>query len=40
MKASNLRNGTWNGPTLDSFNLGLINLDSLFGENIIKEDKN
>jgi len=38
MKATNLCDSHWEVPTLDSFILGLINLDSLFGDNITKED--
>jgi len=38
MKATDFRDGYRNRPTLDSLNLGFINLDSLTKENIPKED--
>jgi len=38
MKTLNVRDSSWDEPTLDSFNLVLINLDSLFEDNIAKED--
>ena len=38
LKATDLYDSSWDGPTLDSFNLGLINLDSLSADNITKED--
>jgi len=38
MKVMNLLDDIWDGPTLDSFNLGLINLDYLSRDNITKND--
>ena len=38
MKVTNLCDGSWDRSTLDSFNLGLINLDSLFRDNRTKEN--
>jgi len=38
MKVIDLRNGSGNGPPLYSFNLGLIDLGSLSGHNITKEN--
>ena len=38
MNITNLHDGSWDGPTLDSFNVGFIHLDSFFGDNITKEN--
>jgi len=38
MKAVGFHDGCRNRPTLDNPNLGFINLDSLTGDNIPKED--
>jgi len=38
MKATDFHDGCWNGETLNSLNLGFINLDSLTGDNISKKD--
>jgi len=38
LKVMNLRDGSWDGSTLDSFNLGFINSDSLSRDNITKEN--
>ena len=39
MEATNLCYGCWDRLTLDSFNLGFINLNSLSRYNITKEKK-
>jgi len=38
MKATDFHDGYKDGPTLDRLDLGFINLDSLTGDNISKED--
>jgi len=38
MKATDPRDNSWGRPTFDSFNLGVINLDSLFRDNITNKD--
>jgi len=38
MEAVDLLDSNWDRLALDSFNFGLINLDSLFEDNITKED--
>jgi len=39
LKATDFRDGCRNGPTLDSLNLGFINLDSPTGDNIPRPGK-
>jgi len=38
MKSTNLCDGSWDRLTFDSFNTEFINVDSLFGDNITKEN--